>query len=237
MEELGISYLADKKCNSMSGGEFQMVLMAKALAAEPKLLILDEPESNLDFKNQLVVLNAMSDLVHKKGMACIFNTHYPAHALQRASKALVLSKDGTSTFGDITEVVTEDMIRRSFGVEAIIGEVETPGNMVQSVIPISINQGDALANEALTPQADEDVIASLTILLPVSSYADKINKILHEYNGYIIGRMGMPYAKGGVKIIHVTLDSPRSVAAKLTQRLNVLPDVSVKCVYSKGDLA
>ena len=68
----------------MSGGEFQMVLIARALASEPELLILDEPESNLDFKNQLVVLNAMTNLVHKNNMACIFNTHYPAHALQRA---------------------------------------------------------------------------------------------------------------------------------------------------------
>ena len=55
MDLMGITALAEKKCSAMSGGELQMVLIARALAAEPQVLILDEPESNLDFKNQLVV--------------------------------------------------------------------------------------------------------------------------------------------------------------------------------------
>ena len=59
MAMLGIEQLADKKCTAISGGELQMVLIARALASEPQVLILDEPESNLDFKNQLVVLDAI----------------------------------------------------------------------------------------------------------------------------------------------------------------------------------
>ena len=83
--ELGIADLLDKKCTEMSGGERQMVLIARALASKPSLLILDEPESNLDFRNQMIVLDAISRLA-ASGMCCIFNTHYPDHALSRANK-------------------------------------------------------------------------------------------------------------------------------------------------------
>ena len=139
LEFLGISHLAEKKCSEVSGGELQMILIAKALASDPKVLILDEPESNLDFKNQLVVLDAISSLA-KQGMACVFNTHYPAHALQRAQKSLILSKGGDYVFGDTNEVVTEENIRNAFGVDAIIGEVETSGITVKSVVPVGITK-------------------------------------------------------------------------------------------------
>ena len=137
MELLGISHLAQKKCSAISGGELQMVLIARALAAEPEVLILDEPESNLDFKNQLVVLDTMTKLA-RQGMTCVFNTHYPAHALQRADKALLLCRDGEYAFGPTEQVVTEAAIRRAFGVEAVIGSLETPTGTVQNVVPLRI---------------------------------------------------------------------------------------------------
>ena len=94
MSLLGIEHLMEKRCSAISGGELQMVLIARALAAEPEVLILDEPESNLDFRNQLIVLDAMTKLA-QNGMTCIFNTHYPAHALQRSDKSLILSRGGS----------------------------------------------------------------------------------------------------------------------------------------------
>lgn len=139
LDFLGITYLAEKKCSEVSGGELQMILIAKALASEPEVLILDEPESNLDFKNQLVVLDAISNLA-ARGMGCVFNTHYPAHALQRAQKSLILSKGGSYVFGHTNEVVTEENIRNAFGVDAIIGEVENSGIAVKSVVPVSITK-------------------------------------------------------------------------------------------------
>ena len=139
MSFLGIAHLAEKKCSEVSGGELQMILIAKALASEPKVLILDEPESNLDFKNQLVVLDAMSSLA-ASGMTCVFNTHYPAHALQRAGKSLILSKGGEYVFGATSEVVSEENIRKAFGVEAIIGEVEASGITVKNVVPVGITK-------------------------------------------------------------------------------------------------
>ena len=137
MERLGILQLADKPCHAISGGELQMVLIARAIAAEADLLVLDEPESNLDFKNQLVVLDAISALA-SEGKACVFNTHYPAHALQRADKSLLLTKGGMSIYGPTRFVVSEDDIRSIFGVNSIIGDFGYGGDSVQSVVPVSI---------------------------------------------------------------------------------------------------
>lgn len=231
LEFLGIERLAEKKCSEMSGGELQMVLIARALASDPKVLILDEPESNLDFKNQLVVLDAMSNLA-ANGMTCIFNTHYPAHALQRAQKALILSKGGEYVFGDTASVVTEENIRKAFGVDAVIGEIETPGNLLKNVVPLNIAQ--ELSVE-MTTARDKRCIASITIIANSNEMAEKINELLHEYSELLIGRMGMPYRECGLYIINMTLDGKQSKITQLAQKLNVLPGVSVKTTFAKGN--
>lgn len=137
LQELGISHLAAKRCSELSGGELQLVLIARALAQKPSLLILDEPESNLDFKNQLVVLDVISRL-KEKGIGCLFNTHYPAHALQRADKALLLSPGGDYLFGPTSEIVTVEHLRTYFGVEAVIRRLQTEYGEVPDVVPVCV---------------------------------------------------------------------------------------------------
>ena len=134
LEKVGLEALSRRSCAELSGGEYQMVLIARALASEPRLLILDEPESNLDFRNQLRVLTLMNRLAGE-GITCIFNTHYPAHALRWASHALMLGRDGQSVFGSAAEVVTEDHILRYFGVRCAIGTL--PGTDCPAVIPLA----------------------------------------------------------------------------------------------------
>ena len=208
-----------------------MILIAKALASDPKVLVLDEPESNLDFKNQLVVLNAMSNLA-ARGMTCIFNTHYPAHALQRAQKSLILLKGGSYVFGDTTSVVTETNILRAFGVDAVISEIETPGNLLKNVVPIDII---AEEKKERLKTVDKRCIAAMTIIANSNEIADKINGLLHEYNFLLIGRMGMPYRECGLYIIHVTLDGKENQILELAHKLNVLPGIRVKTTFAKGD--
>ena len=126
MDRLGLSSFTDRRCCELSGGE---------------LLILDEPESNLDFKNQLLVLDTMQSLA-RAGLTCVFNTHYPAHALRRANKALLLGRNGKSLFGSTQDVVTEQNISDYFGVRAVIGSIETPDGAYADVIPVSAAQSE-----------------------------------------------------------------------------------------------
>lgn len=229
MQQLGIAHLMEKKCSAISGGELQMVLIARALASEPQVLILDEPESNLDFKNQLIVLDTITRLA-QQGMTCVFNTHYPAHALQRSHKALILSRGGEYIFGSTPSVVTEENIRKAFGVDAIIGEVETPENILQNVIPLTISSGPSLSEDR-----NRRSIATITIIANSNQMADQINGLLHEYGSLMIGRMGMPYREFGLYLINITLDGNRETILELSHRLNILPDVSVKTTFAKGN--
>ena len=231
MERLGISHLADKKCSQMSGGELQMVLIARALAAEPEILILDEPESNLDFKNQLIVINTMSAIT-REGMACIFNTHYPEHALRIADKSLILSKGGGCVSGETGKVLTRDNIRWAFGVDAAIGEIETPESILKNVVPLSLANGSEKPDDG-----NARSIASITIISDGNTAAEKINGLLHEYSSLLIGRMGMPYRDCGLYIINVTLDGTKNDINALSHKLSLIPGISAKTTYAKGTLA
>jgi iron complex transport system ATP-binding protein len=124
MEAVGIAHLKDKVCNEISGGELQMVLIARALAAQPSMLVLDEPESNLDFRNQLIILDTIERLARERNISCVFNTHYPAHALKIASHALLLTRDGTCDFGPARELINEKNMRRAFAVKVHIHELQ-----------------------------------------------------------------------------------------------------------------
>ncbi len=139
MERIGISHLADKPCNQMSGGQFQMVLIARALATQPQLLVLDEPETGLDFRNQLVILDMLDDLVHRQGLSAVMNTHYPIHALKVADKTLMLGADCLYRYGPTPDVVTAENMRDVFHVEVAFASVEADGAVVRDVVPIRVS--------------------------------------------------------------------------------------------------
>ena len=142
LREIGILHLSDKRCDALSGGELQMVLIARALVSDPRILVLDEPESGLDFKNQLTVLETL-EACAGRGMSCVFNTHYPDHAVQWADRALLLS-GGRAVFGPSSDVITEENILEAFGVEAVIQETGTGSGTVKSVVPIKIRREPSL---------------------------------------------------------------------------------------------
>lgn len=138
MELVGISHLAEKKCNQISGGELQMILIARALSAHPELLVLDEPESNLDFKNQLIILDTIQRLSREKGIGAIVNTHYPAHALKISDRALIFNPSGDCIFGPSQQVINEENLRDSFDVHVKIQEYRLGTECYKSVIPIAV---------------------------------------------------------------------------------------------------
>ena len=105
--------------SELSGGQLQLAFVARALAGQPKVLILDEPESHLDFKNQYLVLDLIEKLVREKGISCIMNTHFPEHALQLSDLTLMMGKNKFS-FGETEEVLTEENVEEFFGVRARI---------------------------------------------------------------------------------------------------------------------
>ncbi len=126
-----------RSCSQLSGGQYQMVLIARALAAEPELLVMDEPESNLDFKNQLKVLSCIRQL-RERGVGCLINTHYPAHALEISDQALLMLPEHQFLFGKTEDVVTPETLTRAFGVEVTVFKTQLPdGRIVSNVAAVS----------------------------------------------------------------------------------------------------
>lgn len=141
LETLGIAHLRNKLCNEISGGEFQLVLIARALASEPKMLVLDEPESNLDFKNQLIVCDAIVKLQHDRHISAIINTHFPEHALTLSQKSLILLNDGSTLYGRTDALVNEENLSRAFNMTVHVRDVTLPEGRHTCVIASSSTGG------------------------------------------------------------------------------------------------
>ena len=137
LKELGIYDLREKYVSRLSGGEAQMVFMARALIRDPEVLILDEPESNLDYRNQLLMLDTI-DSLKSKGKLIIFNTHYPEHALRYSDKVLMLNKGYKYKFGKTIDIITKENIEETYRIKAAIGELSDGNNIYKDVIPLSI---------------------------------------------------------------------------------------------------
>ena len=140
LERAGISRLRDRNCAELSGGELQLVLIARALAADPEILILDEPETGLDFRNQLIVMNLIGQLCEQEGLTAILNTHYPEHAVSMRGETLLLKHDGTHLFGPTPEILTPANMRDAFGVEVLMREEHIAGRSYTSLIPIGLTE-------------------------------------------------------------------------------------------------
>ena len=138
MEKTGITHLAKKDCNRMSGGELQMVLIARALINEPKLIILDEPETGLDFHNQILVLNMIDRLSHEDGISAIMNTHYPTNAMSVSDEAFMMNHKGRFFYGPTREVLTEENISQSFDVRVLVSDLVDNGRHVRSIVPVAL---------------------------------------------------------------------------------------------------
>ena len=138
MKSLAIEKLKDKSCSVMSGGELQMVLIARALISDPSLIILDEPESGLDFKNQLKIISLIKKLSKIENISVIINTHYPAHALEIADKCLILMQNARHKIGKTSDIICKDNIKEAFGVEVILEKIKKDKKNYNTIIPISI---------------------------------------------------------------------------------------------------
>ena len=140
MEMAGITHLIGKSCSQISGGELQLVLIARALAAKPRVLILDEPESGLDFKNQIAVLDLLKKLSDEQGMTVVVNTHYPDHALRISDKSLILFGNGMHLFGKTQTILTEEHMRMAFGIDIAVSAYNVNGKEYKAVIPLEISE-------------------------------------------------------------------------------------------------
>lgn len=115
LKQLGLEHLALRHINEMSGGELQKVCIARALVQEPSVLLLDEPTSSLDLKNQLEILETIRHVVHEHKLAAVMTMHDLNMAF-RFSDAFVFIKEGKVFSCGRNEDLTPDMVQEVYGV-------------------------------------------------------------------------------------------------------------------------
>lgn len=138
LDSVGIAHLAKRSCNEVSGGELQLALIARTLVSEPEVLILDEPESHLDIKKQIVILQTLKKLAKEKGISCMINTHYPNHAFYLADRILMTAKQRDVLYGSVHEIMTETRMKEYFGIELKKMSYQEDNYRIETMVPLDL---------------------------------------------------------------------------------------------------
>ncbi len=122
IETMGLSPFKLRHINELSGGELQKVMLARALVQEPKLLLLDEPTSNLDPKNQYEMLALVQNLTKKRRISSIIVMHDLSLALRYCDKFLFIRDGAVYKYGD-ESIVTAETISAVYGIDSTVAEI------------------------------------------------------------------------------------------------------------------
>jgi iron complex transport system ATP-binding protein len=132
LKDLGIDDLAPRFLNELSGGQKQMVSIAQALVSGPKILLLDEPVSNLDLRRELEILEAITHVTREKSITTVIAIHALSLAARYADKLVVLKSGAVYASGGLKDVLTPEMVREVYGVNV---KVTTDDGIFQ-VVPV-----------------------------------------------------------------------------------------------------
>ena len=142
MQRTGIAHLADRPYTQISGGELQLVMLARALAQQAPVIIMDEPSAHLDFRNELVFMETVAALIRDEGTAVLMATHSPNHPFffERSgidTHVLALAGGRLRYSGAPSEVLTEERIREIYGIQArVLRDDGGGGSEIRQIVPI-----------------------------------------------------------------------------------------------------
>lgn len=136
LASMGVDAYANRSFNGLSGGEKQLVLIARALAGQNEVLLLDEPASALDLKNQDGVLGLMRDVAVKQNLAVAFTTHQPNHALAIADHVLMMIGETQAILGPVDQAMTDDNLQALYGIPVRSVAFAHDGVERTSIVPV-----------------------------------------------------------------------------------------------------
>lgn len=117
---LGLEPLAERRLGELSGGERQRVFLARALAQEPRALLLDEPTAHLDLRHQAATLSLVRRLVRERGLAAVAVLHDPNLALRFCDRLLLLRSGRAVAAGEPAAVLSAENVRAVYGAEVLV---------------------------------------------------------------------------------------------------------------------
>jgi iron complex transport system ATP-binding protein len=133
LARVGVESLALRTFDTLSGGERQLILFARALASEADTLVLDEPTAALDLAHQDLVLQRIRSLARENGMTVVFSTHQPDHAVAVSDDVALMFRDAPFVCGPTHETMTAERLSRLFGIQVRQIAVDLDGNARRAV--------------------------------------------------------------------------------------------------------
>lgn len=116
LEKVNALHLANKKYTALSGGQRQLILIARAICQSAKVLVMDEPAANLDFANHQLLMEVITDLA-KSGYCIVMSTHSPEHPFSVGSKVLLMKDGKVAGFGPPKEIITPKCLQSVYDIE------------------------------------------------------------------------------------------------------------------------
>ncbi len=136
LEKLGIQDLAHAQYNELSGGQKQMVLIARAICQEPQILVMDEPTSSLDYYNQTRVITTIQTL-SKNDFSILVTSHNLSQPFQYANKVLMLKKGSAFAFGKTEDIITKHNLSEVYELEMdVVSAIDSKGTKRTFCIPL-----------------------------------------------------------------------------------------------------
>lgn len=123
LKKVGLEKLADRPVTHLSGGEKQLVLVARSLAQEPRILLLDEPMSNLDLANKIRLIEVLKSL-KKDGVTILFTSHEPEVAAAISNYLILMGSNNTIEHGTADQVLTSEALSRIYGIAVKVSDYE-----------------------------------------------------------------------------------------------------------------
>ncbi len=143
LDMVGISRLKDRSYTQLSGGEGQLVMVARALAQNSPLIVMDEPTAHLDYRHELIILETVVELVKQTGLAVLMATHVPNHGYYFENQGIKaragLIKDRRiMASGKPSEVLSEHNLGKLYRIKTCIVDCQLEsGERIKQVVPIS----------------------------------------------------------------------------------------------------
>jgi iron complex transport system ATP-binding protein len=139
MEETGVCHLAHRLVGRLSGGERQRVVVARALAQQPRVLLLDEPTTHLDINHQVETLSLIAWLVREQGLAALAIFHDLNLAAQYCDELVLLHRGRVEARGAPAQVLTPALLKQVYGIEVVV--MPHPYNGLPTVLPVCASRG------------------------------------------------------------------------------------------------
>ena len=120
MEATSVTHLAGRSMNQLSGGERQRVIIARALAQQPKILLLDEPTLHLDVNHQMEIMELVRELARREKLTVIMVSHDLNLAARYCDKLILLSEGSVLSAGSVPDVLTQDNVEKVFRIRSLV---------------------------------------------------------------------------------------------------------------------